>query len=94
MSKVLSRNGEEILQYSTTEGYKPLRDYIAGRYAKIGLEVGADEILITNGSQQGIDLVGKVFLNREIKYWLKIPLIWLQSSPLVCVRQNLYQFLF
>lgn len=73
VSKVLSRNGEEILQYSTTEGYKPLRDYIAGRYAKIGLEVGADEILITNGSQQGIDLVGKVFLNKGDKILVENP---------------------
>ncbi|OPY25587.1 MAG: Aspartate aminotransferase [Methanobacterium sp. PtaU1.Bin242] len=73
VSKVLSTNGEEILQYSTTEGYKPLRDYIAGRYAKIGLEVGADEILITNGSQQGIDLVGKVFLNKGDKVLVENP---------------------
>lgn len=64
VSKVLSRSGDEILQYSTTEGYKPLREYIAERYSKKGLKVDADEILITNGSQQGIDLAGKVFLNK------------------------------
>jgi 2-aminoadipate transaminase len=62
--KVLSENGEEALQYSTTEGYRPLREYIAKRYSKYGLKVDADEILITNGSQQGIDLIGKVFLNK------------------------------
>jgi len=61
VSKVLSQNGNEILQYSTTEGYLPLREYIAERYSKKGLKVNADEILITNGSQQGIDLVGKFF---------------------------------
>ncbi|MBI5681026.1 MAG: PLP-dependent aminotransferase family protein [Methanobacterium sp.] len=64
VSKVLSENGEEVLQYSTTEGYLPLREYIAQRYAKEGLMVHADEILITNGSQQGIDLISKVFLNK------------------------------
>jgi 2-aminoadipate transaminase len=64
VSKLLSENGEEALQYSTTEGYRPLREYIAKRYLKSGLKVGADEILITNGSQQGIDLIGKVFLNK------------------------------
>lgn len=51
VSQVLSTKGEEILQYSTTEGYKPLREYIAQRYLKNGLKVDADEILITNGSQ-------------------------------------------
>jgi 2-aminoadipate transaminase len=64
VSKVLSSNGAEILQYSTTEGYKPLREYIAQRYQKNGLKVEAEQVLITNGSQQGIDLTGKVFLNK------------------------------
>jgi 2-aminoadipate transaminase len=61
----LNGTGESALQYSTTEGYRPLREYIAERYrAKRGLNVSADEILITNGSQQGLDLVGKVFVAR------------------------------
>ena len=64
-SEVLKHESSEALQYSTTEGYKPLREYIAQRYLKNGLKVDADEILITNGSQQGLDLVGKVFLNRD-----------------------------
>ncbi|MGZ7135734.1 MAG: aminotransferase-like domain-containing protein [Methanobacterium sp.] len=64
VNKVLSRNGDEVLQYSTTEGYLPLREYIAERYLKKGLKVDPDEILITNGSQQGIDLISKVFLNK------------------------------
>ena len=63
--KVLEENGENVLQYSTTEGYLPLRECIAERYRKKkGLEVDPDEILITNGSQQGIDLIGKVFLDK------------------------------
>ncbi len=54
------------LQYGPTEGYAPLREYIAQRYRQNdGLNVTADEILITNGSQQGLDLIGKVFLNRQ-----------------------------
>jgi 2-aminoadipate transaminase len=62
--KVLEENGENVLQYSTTEGYFPLREYIAERYRKKkGLKVDPDEILITNGSQQGLDLIGKVFLD-------------------------------
>ncbi|HEX3012709.1 MAG TPA: PLP-dependent aminotransferase family protein [Methanobacterium sp.] len=72
-SKVLSQNGDEILQYSTTEGYLPLREYIAERYSKKGLKVSADEILITNGSQQGIDLVSKVFLDKGDKVLVESP---------------------
>ena len=63
-ARVLAEDGENALQYSTTEGYLPLRQYIAEWYStKKGLEVTPDEILITNGSQQGLDLIGKVFLN-------------------------------
>lgn len=64
-SEVLSEVDTLALQYSTTEGYRPLRESIAQRYqTKKGLTVSADEILITNGSQQGLDLVGKVFIDR------------------------------
>ncbi|MHC4728429.1 MAG: aminotransferase-like domain-containing protein [Planctomycetota bacterium] len=63
--KVLEEDGQNVLQYSTTEGYLPLREYIADRYLKRkGLQISADEILITNGSQQALDLIGKVFLNK------------------------------
>jgi 2-aminoadipate transaminase len=62
--KVLTKDGKTALQYSTTEGYLPLREYISARYkAKQGLDIAPDEILITSGSQQAIDLVGKVFVN-------------------------------
>ncbi|BDZ69159.1 PLP-dependent aminotransferase family protein [Methanobacterium ferruginis] len=64
-SKVLTEEGEKVLQYSTTEGYGPLRELIAERYALQNLKVDADDILITNGSQQCLDLVGKVFLNPD-----------------------------
>lgn len=64
-SKVLCEDGRSALQYSTTEGYLPLRRRIAERYfTRCGLKISPDEILITNGSQQALDLIGKVFLNR------------------------------
>jgi 2-aminoadipate transaminase len=62
--KVLNECGEAALQYSTTEGYLPLREVIAQRYAKQGVKVSPSEILITNGSQQGLDLLAKAFLNK------------------------------
>jgi 2-aminoadipate transaminase len=62
-SDVLGQTDQSPLQYSTTEGYGPLRESIAQRYRdKRGLDVSVDEILITNGSQQALDLVGKVFI--------------------------------
>ncbi|OCL26524.1 aspartate aminotransferase [Orenia metallireducens] len=63
-NKVLAEDGTNVLQYSTTEGYLPLREYIADRYfKKQGLKISPEQILITNGSQQGLDLIGKTFLN-------------------------------
>ncbi len=63
---VLTEDGMSALQYSTTEGYLPLREYIATRYLKrTGLSLSPENILITNGSQQCLDLIGKVFINKE-----------------------------
>ncbi len=60
---VLENDGKVALQYSTTEGYLPLRQFIADRYKKrLGLSISPDEILITNGSQQCLDLIGKVII--------------------------------
>ncbi|WP_369434370.1 PLP-dependent aminotransferase family protein [Psychromonas sp. MME1] len=56
-------SGKDIFQYSNTEGYLPLRELIAADYKKKGLDIDVNEILITNGSQQGLDLLGKVLLN-------------------------------
>jgi 2-aminoadipate transaminase len=64
-AKVLDASGDSALQYSTTEGYPPLRQYLADRYLKKrGVTVDPNKILITNGSQQGLDLIGKVFLDQ------------------------------
>lgn len=60
---IFNEDGKDILQYSSTEGYLPLREMIAADYKRKGLQVSVDEILITNGSQQGLDLLGKVLLN-------------------------------
>lgn len=61
---VLQESGTRALQYTTTEGYAPLRAWIADRMNKrLGTRFDQDNILITHGSQQGLDLSGKVFLN-------------------------------
>lgn len=51
------------LQYSVSEGYRPLRDWIAGQMAGIGIDCSANNILITSGSQQVLDYLGKLFLS-------------------------------
>lgn len=61
---VLEESGSDALQYSTTEGYEPLREKIAERMnRKFQTAVNAENILITCGSQQVLDLSGKLFLN-------------------------------
>jgi len=61
---VLEHFGPQALQYSTTEGYKPLREMIARHTARYAVEITADNILITSGSQQALDFIGRLFINR------------------------------
>ena len=70
---VLSGEGKAALQYSTTEGYPPLREYIARRYAAKGVRVNPENILITSGSQQGLDLVAKVLLDEGDRVVIESP---------------------
>ncbi len=63
-AEVLADSGPQSLQYSITEGHPPLREFISERYrTKWGLDIPAEEILITTGSQQGLDLMAKVMLD-------------------------------
>ncbi|RYC12175.1 PLP-dependent aminotransferase family protein [Ciceribacter ferrooxidans] len=51
------------LQYSVSEGYKPLREWLQGEMGRIGIDCTADNIFITSGSQQALDYIGKLFLS-------------------------------
>jgi 2-aminoadipate transaminase len=63
---VLEESGYKALQYTTTEGYAPLRTWIADRMnTRLGTSFDHDNILITHGSQQALDLSGKVFLDER-----------------------------
>ncbi|WP_278924116.1 PLP-dependent aminotransferase family protein [Pseudophaeobacter profundi] len=53
----------EALQYSLSEGYLPLREWIRGEMARMGVVCDVDNILITSGSQQALDYLGKLFLS-------------------------------
>jgi 2-aminoadipate transaminase len=61
--RILEKQGQQALQYGTTEGYTPLREFLAQQFQQQGLNVSRDNILITSGSQQGLDLLGKILLN-------------------------------
>src|SRR5438132_6127964 len=60
---VLESDGAQALQYGPSEGYRPLRKLLAERLTRFGIGCSADDILVTNGSQQALDLIGKILLN-------------------------------
>jgi 2-aminoadipate transaminase len=62
-AKVLRDNPREALQYAASEGFGPLREWVAAELGTHGMVVQADQVLITTGSQQGLDLVGKVLID-------------------------------
>jgi 2-aminoadipate transaminase len=64
--QVLASDGKAALQYSATEGFMPLREIIASqRMAKAGVNLTKDDILITAGSQQGIEFSARLFLDKD-----------------------------
>ncbi len=70
---VLSEMGERALQYGTTEGYQPLREMIAHNASKYGIQISADNVMITSGSQQALDLLGRIFINRGDRVLVESP---------------------
>ena len=71
--KVLDLYGRKALQYTTTEGYDPLREWIAEDARKEGINISKDNILITNGSQQALDFVGRIFINQGDRVMTESP---------------------
>lgn len=62
---IMENEGREALQYTTTEGYLPLREFIAERYKKrLNIPASPDNIRIVNGSQQSLDIIGKIFIEK------------------------------
>lgn len=60
---VLREHGRTALQYAATEGYLPLRELLVRQMARYGIRVKPANVMITSGSQQGLDLIGKLFVN-------------------------------
>ncbi|HRR14721.1 MAG TPA: PLP-dependent aminotransferase family protein [Thermoanaerobaculia bacterium] len=61
--KVIAEQGKAALQYSTTEGYLPLRELLCRHMERYGIKVTPANVLVTGGSQQALDLIGKLMIN-------------------------------
>jgi len=66
-------NAGKSLQYTTTEGMRPLREALARWLGEEGIHTTMDRIVITNGSQQGLDLLGRVFLDEGDAVFVSLP---------------------
>jgi 2-aminoadipate transaminase len=71
--RVLAEKGCSALQYGTTEGYTPLREMIAQNMARYGIVAGVENVLITSGSQQALDLIGKLLVNPGDRLLVEAP---------------------
>jgi 2-aminoadipate transaminase len=61
---IVRQEGANALQYSATEGYGPLKEYLAATMHKYGVPAVPGNVLLVNGSQQALDLIGKILVNR------------------------------
>ncbi|MCA9779096.1 MAG: PLP-dependent aminotransferase family protein [Candidatus Eremiobacteraeota bacterium] len=62
---VMNKMGPQALQYSATEGYRPLRQWVADYMRAVGVPAVVENVLITTGSQQALDLLGRVLINKD-----------------------------
>jgi len=86
-AEVLDTKGAAALQYSTTEGHRGLREIIARRMnAALGTKVEASGILVTHGSQQALDLTGKVFLDEGDEVLCESPTYLAAINALLAFR--------
>jgi 2-aminoadipate transaminase len=70
VTKILTLEGEQALQYAASEGYTPLREAVA---KSLPWKVSPDQILITTGSQQGLDLIAKILIDKDSPVWVESP---------------------
>ena len=74
MNRIAEKYGALIYQYSTTTGLDSLREFIVERYKKLwNMNITIDNVIITTGSQQALDLIGKVFINKGDKVMVEKP---------------------
>ncbi|NOL49430.1 PLP-dependent aminotransferase family protein [Pelistega europaea] len=71
--KVLSTQPKVALQYGPTEGYRPLREWVVSDFKSRGVDICVDNVLVVSGSQQALDLIGKLFIDEGSKVLLESP---------------------
>ena len=71
--KVLDQKPRLALQYGATEGYEPLREMVARHIARYGIKAKSENVLITSGSQQALDLIGKLLINPGDRVLVEAP---------------------
>ena len=71
--KVMTDAPQAALQYSTTDGYAPLREWVAAQKSVDGASITPEQVIIVSGSQQALDLIGKVFINEGDKVLVEAP---------------------
>ncbi|MDR5771042.1 PLP-dependent aminotransferase family protein [Caballeronia sp. LP006] len=71
--RILRDQPAAALQYSATEGYMPLREWIAARYSKDGVTIRPTQVLVTTGSQQALDLLGKTLVDPGSRVLVETP---------------------
>jgi len=71
--KVLSETGKQALQYGPTDGYAPLREWIAGYLSTPDCTILPEQILMVSGSQQALDLLGKVLIDEGSRVLVETP---------------------
>jgi 2-aminoadipate transaminase len=71
--RVLETQPTLALQYGPTEGYRPLREFIVAQMARYGILASVDNVLITSGSQQALDLIAKLLINRGDRILVESP---------------------
>jgi 2-aminoadipate transaminase len=72
-SRVLDTQAHLALQYGATEGYQPLREMIARHLERYGIQARVENVLITSGSQQALDLIGKLLINAGDRVLVEAP---------------------
>lgn len=70
---VLTQQGRVALQYGPTDGYAPLREWVADSLSTDGVQILPEQVLMVSGSQQGLDLLGKVLIDEGSKVLVETP---------------------
>lgn len=89
VSMILKNEGSRALQYGPTPGLKEFRKQLADFVGKDGIDVSMDDILVTSGSQQALDIIGKIFINEGDAILVGLPTYLGGINAFLAYRANL-----